>query len=129
MAILSRVVFTVEEANRTLPLLRSIVSDVAGKWQELVQVREEYGNSSPEHDRIMRELSEYVQELKTIGCHLRDFENGIVEFPSLVDGTEIRLRWKLGEESVQAVEIEDEEKPVRRHAVPEIDPEEEEAAS
>ena len=129
MAILSRVVFTVDEANRTLPLLRSIVSDVANKWQELVQVREEYGNSSPEHDRIMRELSEYVQELKTIGCHLRDFEKGIVEFPSLVDGNEIRLRWKLGEESVQPVELEEEAKPMRRQVVPEIDPEEEETAS
>ena len=129
MPILSRVVFTVEEANRTLPLLRSIVSDVANKWQELVKVREEYGKSSPEHDRIMRELSEYVQELKTIGCHLRDFENGVVEFPSLVDGNEIRLRWKLGEESVQPIELEEEAKPMRRQAVAEIDPEEEEAAS
>jgi hypothetical protein len=128
MPILSRVVFTVEEANRTLPLLRSIVSDVANKWQELVQVREEYGNSSPEHDRIMRELSDYVQELKTIGCHLRDFEQGVVEFPSLSGGTEIRLRWKLGEESVQPVELEEEAKPVRRQAIAEIDPEEEEAA-
>jgi hypothetical protein len=129
MPILSRVVFTVEEANRTLPLLRSIVSDVANKWQELVQVREEYGNSSPEHDRIMRELSEYVQELKTIGCHLRDFENGIVEFPSLAGATEIRLRWKLGEETVQPVELEEEPRPARRQAVPEVVPEEEEAAS
>jgi hypothetical protein len=129
MPILSRIVFTVEEANRTLPLLRSIVSDVANKWQELVQVREEYGNSSPEHDRIMRELSEYVQELKTIGCHLRDFESGIVEFPSLAGDQEIRLRWKLGEETVQQVELEEEPKPARRQAIPEIDPEEEEAAN
>jgi hypothetical protein len=127
MPILSRAGFTVEEANRTLPLLRSVVSDVADKWQELVQVREEYGNSSPEHDRIMRELSEYVQELKTIGCHLQDFENGIVEFPGQADGRELRLRWKLGEESVQAIPVEA-DRP-RRAPMPIVDPEEEEAAS
>ncbi len=96
----TKVVFSVEEADKTLPLVRSIVGDVADRWKELVQVREEYGNSSPEHDRIMRELAEYIQELKTIGCHLHDFESGMVEFPSVIDGEETILSWLLGEESV-----------------------------
>jgi hypothetical protein len=96
----AKVVFTVEDADKTLPLVRSIVGDVSDKWQELVKVREEYGNSSPEHDRIMRELAEYIQELKTIGCHLQDFEEGLVEFPSSIDGEEAILSWKLGEEKV-----------------------------
>ncbi len=126
MAILSRVVFTVEEANRTLPLLRSVVGDVADKWQELIRVREEYGNSSPEHDRIMRELADYVQELKTIGCHLKDFERGVVEFPALVDGKEVRLQWTLGEESVSPIDPREEIGAGHRPAVAEVDPEEEE---
>ena len=96
----SRSIFTAEEANRTLPLVRSIVADVAEQWKGLVKVREEYGNSSPEHDRIMRELAVYIQELKEIGCHLRDFERGLVDFPALMDGEEIQLSWQLGEESV-----------------------------
>lgn len=129
MAILSRVAFTVDEANRTLPLLRSIVGDVADKWRELIRVREEYGNSSPEHDRIMRELSEYVQELKTIGCHLQDFEAGIVEFPGFADGREIRLAWSLGEESVRIVEGETTVAEDRRPVLAEVDPEDEDVAS
>lgn len=96
----SKAVFTVEEANRTLPLVRSIVGDVAERWGELVKVREEYGNSSPEHDRIMRELAEFIQELKVIGCHLKDFENGLVDFPAVIEGREVALSWKLGEEAV-----------------------------
>jgi hypothetical protein len=100
MAAMSKTVFTIEDANRTLPLVRSIVSDVADRWKDLVRVRNEYGNSSPEHDQIMRELAEYIQELKEIGCHLKDFEHGLVDFPSTLDGTEIRLSWKLGEGSV-----------------------------
>lgn len=124
MPIVSRAVYTLEEANRALPLLRSIVSDVSDKWIELIQVREEYGNSSPEHDRIMRELADYVAELKIIGCHLRDFEKGIVEFPALSQGREIRLRWSLGQESFQAVEIEI-ETAEEQTELAEIDPEEE----
>lgn len=100
MAAMSKTVFTIEDANRTLPLVRSIVSDVADRWKDLVRVRNEYGNSSPEHDQIMRELAEYIQELKEIGCHLKDFEHGLVDFPSTLDGAEILLSWKLGEESV-----------------------------
>lgn len=101
MAAMSKTVFTIEDANRTLPLVRSIVSDVADRWKDLVRVRNEYGNSSPEHDQIMRELAEYIQELKEIGCHLKDFEHGLVDFPSTLDGAEIRLSWKLGEESIR----------------------------
>jgi hypothetical protein len=97
-----RVVFTVEEANRSLPLVRSIVTDVAGLWRDLLKVREDYGNSSPEHDRIMRELAEYIQELSEIGCHLRDFEEGIVDFPALLRGHETTISWRLGEDHVCA---------------------------
>ena len=96
----AKILFTVEDADRSLPLVRSIVEDVSAKWQELVHVREEYGNSSPEHDRIMRELAEYIQELKVIGCHLQDFEAGLVEFPTKIDGKDALLSWKLGEERV-----------------------------
>jgi hypothetical protein len=92
--------FTVEEANRSLPLVRSIVADVAQKWNELIEVREEYGNSSPDHDRIMRELAEYAQELRSLGCHLTDFEAGLVEFPGVVRKRRVLLSWKLGEEVV-----------------------------
>lgn len=95
-----RVVFTIEEANRSLPLVRSIVSDVAGLWRDLLKVREDYGNSSPEHDRIMRELAEYIQELHEIGCHLRDFEDGLVDFPGLLRGHDTTITWRLGQEQV-----------------------------
>jgi hypothetical protein len=101
MAAQSKISFTVEEANRTLPLVRSIVVDVAERWGDLVKVREEYGNSSPEHDRILRELAEYIQELKVIGCHLKDFEKGLVDFPATIDGKEVFLSWQLGEEDIR----------------------------
>jgi hypothetical protein len=96
-----RTVFTVEEANRSLPLVRSIVVDVAALWRDLLKARGDYGNSSPEHDRILRELAEYIQELHEIGCHLRDFEEGLVDFPAPVtSGDDATLTWRLGEAQV-----------------------------
>jgi hypothetical protein len=35
-----------------------------------------------------------------MGCLLRDIDLGIVDFPSIHDGKEVYLCWKLGEESV-----------------------------
>ena len=99
----ARNVFSVEEANRSLPLVSSIVSDVATLWHDLVKARERFGNSSPEHDHLLRELAENIQELHVIGCHLRDFETGAVDFPTLVDGHEQALTWRLGEDHVSAV--------------------------
>jgi hypothetical protein len=101
MAAQSKITFTIDEANKALPLVRSIVGDVAERWGDLVKVREEYGNSSPEHDRILRELAEYIQELKVIGCHLKDFEKGLVDFPARIDGEEVVLSWQLGEDRVR----------------------------
>lgn len=103
MAAQSKVTFTIDEANKALPLVRSIVGDVAERWGDLVKVREEYGNSSPEHDRILRELAEYIQELKVIGCHLKDFEKGLVDFPARIDGEDVVLSWQLGEDRVRHV--------------------------
>jgi len=97
-----RTVFTVEEANRSLPLVRSIVTDVATLWRDLVKARGDYGNSSPEHDRILRELAEHIQELHEIGCHLRDFEAGLVDFPAPTAHGDGALTWRLGEAEVSA---------------------------
>ncbi len=98
----ARNAFTLEEANRSLPLVRSIVADVAGLWKDLLKAREHFGNSSPEHDRILRELAENIQELHEIGCHVRDFETGSVDFPAVVAGRERALTWRLGEDHVSA---------------------------
>lgn len=96
----ARNVFTLEEADKSLPLVRSIVSDVAALWKDLLKAREHFGNSSPEHDRLLRELAENIQELHEIGCHLRDFETGWVDFPAVREGQGRPLTWRLGEEHV-----------------------------
>jgi hypothetical protein len=123
MAAQSKVTFTVDEANKTLPLVRSIVGDVAERWSDLVKVREEYGNSSPEHDRILRELAEDIQELKVIGCHLKDFEKGLVDFPATIEGEEALLSWQLGEADVRHM-IEGEGESSRRIPLPGFEEEE-----
>ena len=41
-----------------------------------------------------------VAELADIGCELKDWETGLVDFPARMSGEEVLLCWKLGEPRV-----------------------------
>ncbi len=111
--------FTVEEANATLPLVRAIVSDLAGLSQELIERRRRLtyllaGHDANDRDlyhqelvqveedmeKDARRLREYVDELRALGIEPTHGPEGIVTFPSMLDGRRVRLSWKLGEPEV-----------------------------
>ena len=109
--------FTVEQANRTLPLVRRIVEDVvrehrlrgekvverdllaAGPGAALTAAR--LVELDREIQRIGRELEAFERELRALGIQLKDPRIGLVDFPSNLDGRRVLLCWHLGEASVQ----------------------------
>lgn len=107
--------FTVDEANRTLPLVRRVVSDIVSTHRRLVERAEEYRALAAgadarvlERDEIERELREltgavnsFVGELTDIGVVSKGFETGLVDFYATLDGRPIFLCWKLGEDSIE----------------------------
>ena len=109
--------FTVDHANRTLPLVRKIVDDVVRehrRWQEAIVeldllvsgVRADLPDSRAtalerEIQRIAREIDQFEHELATLGIQLKDRRIGLIDFPSEMDGRRVLLCWQLGEESVQ----------------------------
>jgi hypothetical protein len=111
--------FTVESANRTLPLVRSIVTDIVQKFRELNDLharlevlqgsrrdaltdahREEVEEVERDFDRKKDDLKIVVDELQRLGVQLKG-PDGLVDFPALIDGREVYLCWKLGEPEVQ----------------------------
>jgi hypothetical protein len=110
-------VFTVEEANRTLPLVRRIVEDVVRQhrvWREKILELDLVASSSrPEEPRdradqlereaqsIAREIDGYQRELEELGIQLKDRRMGLVDFPSEMGGKHVLLCWRLGEGEVQ----------------------------
>ncbi len=46
----------------------------------------------------LRDAVERVQEL---GCVVKDLEIGLVDFPTLLRGTEVYLCWKMGEPAIE----------------------------
>ncbi len=103
--------FTVEQANRMLPLVRRIVEDLVvshGAWQQAVGQFEMASNaiaSDAEHfqretERLAREIDGYLRELGELGVEFKGFEQGLIDFPSELEGRPIYLCWQLGESAV-----------------------------
>ena len=109
--------FTVDEANRTLPLVKRIVEDLVRDhrlWEEKVREFElATAGSSPEHPDVIAELLQieaqrlasdiehYIAELNDLGVICKGMDTGLVDFRGQIDGREVFDCWKLGEPSVQ----------------------------
>jgi len=109
--------FTVDQANRTLPLVRRIVEDIvrehrrrgekvverdllaAGTGPELAAAR--LAALDREIQAIGREVEGFERELRALGIQLKDPRIGLVDFPSNLEGRRVLLCWHLGEVSVQ----------------------------
>lgn len=109
--------FTVDQANRTLPLVRKIVQDVVAfhrRWREtILELDLAVSTARPEASRgsaleleqkaqgIARDLEACQRELDELGIQLKDPRLGLVDFPSEILGRPMLLCWRLGEPEVR----------------------------
>ncbi|HZL34830.1 MAG TPA: DUF2203 domain-containing protein [Tepidisphaeraceae bacterium] len=100
--------FTLLQANQSLPLVRRIVGDIVHTHQQAVTLQDEIAACGPKRqnelkDRLesaMHHLEDYVDELSEVGCELKDYEAGLIDFTGRHRGHDICLCWRLGEENV-----------------------------
>lgn len=118
----SKKYFTVEEANHTLPLVRAIVADIVRQYAEIKERKErlerlqkskrstqresdafysdELAHIEVEVEREFETLQGYIKELEKIGVELKDLSIGLIDFRARLDGRDVYLCWKLGEDDV-----------------------------
>ena len=105
---LPRSCYTLDQANRSLPLVRRIVRDIVnahgGSVQLQAKIEEAPARDLPAlRDQLavaLRQRQQYVVELEALGVELKDLATGLVDFPGRCEGRDVYLCWKLGEESV-----------------------------
>lgn len=103
-------IFTVEEANALLPEVRIIAAKIQRAHRKLSQFREQAKEAAKAAEQggggmangvvyatILSDLTTQMAELEALGVQLKDFERGLVDFPSLRDGRVVLLCWQLGE--------------------------------
>lgn len=97
--------FTPSEARKTLPLVRKIVKDILDTSREMRLIADEIGGQVEKDPRIQKmadSIEEFMQELEEIGCFFKDwnFQIGLVDFPSIIDGKEVYLCWRSDEDDI-----------------------------
>ncbi|MCE9532605.1 MAG: DUF2203 domain-containing protein [Planctomycetes bacterium] len=100
--------YTLTEANKTLPLVKAIVSDISALAHSMRERHEKLENTTgSERDEIENtlesdqdRLQELIDELSELGIELKDFFTGLIDFPCWNNGREVYLCWKLGEPTI-----------------------------
>jgi hypothetical protein len=112
-------VFTVAEANASLPLVRAITRDLVRASRELLDRRErvrlllsgrrlasgnpyddELAQIEEQLDRDAQRVQEYIAELQDLGVEVKSALDGLLDFPARLQGRLVFLCWKLGEDQV-----------------------------
>ena len=111
--IVGRRYFSVAQAERALVLVNRIVADMVGWYGRLLDLQErvEAGQSSrnpgdpsesvrSEIVKTADKLHSCLLELDDVGVEFKDWEAGVVDFPCIAGGREVRLCWQYGDEQV-----------------------------
>jgi hypothetical protein len=53
-----------------------------------------------EHEKAVQEAKDTLAEIEEIGVQVKDLEQGLLDFPSVIDGKNVLLCWKLGEKEI-----------------------------
>ena len=103
-------IFTIQEANALLPSVRVILARIQRAHRRLSKYREEARKAAEAAEQggggiadgvtyalVLTEMTSQMSELDTLGVQLKDFERGLIDFPSLRDGRVVLLCWQMGE--------------------------------
>ena len=110
--------FTLAEAERTLPLVRRIVADLMAeypRWRAAVGrfellsagARADWGETVEQaaaRDEVTAaaaRINDDLKELEAIGCVFKGFDAGLVDFYTLRDDRPVFLCWKMGEARIE----------------------------
>jgi hypothetical protein len=102
--------FTVQEANALLPSVRLILAKIQRAHRKLSSYRDDARKAAEAAEQggggvadgvayaeILHELTSQMSDLEALGVQLKDYERGLIDFPSLRDGRVVLLCWQMGE--------------------------------
>jgi hypothetical protein len=112
--------FERNEAEELLPMIASVLTDAREEKQKMDALDRDLAQAAakimvmggwiPPHrelaeKRLLRDQSrdkikQAIEQIQEIGCVLKDLDEGLVDFPALLDGREVYLCWKLGEKRI-----------------------------
>jgi hypothetical protein len=112
--------FTLSEAQTLLPVLEALLkrAQAAGKRAaelgfEMQQLSQriflsgglhvnvaQTARRRAEREKALKEATDTVAEIDEIGVQVKDLEQGLLDFPCVMEGKTVLLCWKLGEKEI-----------------------------
>ena len=104
--------FSVEQANSSLPLVRRIVQDIVPAAKKVRDLQEQLEslqkNGDPDQTestiaeltKAREQYQQFRDELSRVGCRLADETSGTVEFQAVINAKQVVLSWRVGESEI-----------------------------
>jgi hypothetical protein len=104
--------FTVEEANTVLPEVKPLMADLLEKRARVMVQRQGLGSllddilvdvGGPALNELVQEfeaIENLIEQIQSYGCFVKDINVGLLDFPAEIDGKQVFLCWRYGEDEV-----------------------------
>lgn len=104
--------YSIDEVNAVLPQINDLLGEllerrgrVVTQRQELLEIVSDYRSNvgSATASGVVQEfirIERLIDQVKSYGCVIKDLNAGLIDFLSRVDGREVYLCWRYGEEPV-----------------------------
>lgn len=104
--------YTPEEANTLLPEMTTLIKKLQ-RHQD--KVRQLVGKAEMPIPPVMYNLGsqvgssmavefiaieQIIETIQSYGGQIKDIDDGLIDFPGVIDGREVWLCWKMGEDSI-----------------------------
>ena len=113
--------FTLAQAQHLLPQVESAIREAIALKAEYQQAESDcqqfqrritlQGGVMVDHSKLLdrkhrrdssaRGLQESIEKIHEYGCLVKDLDVGLIDFPTLFNGQEVYLCWKVGESGIQ----------------------------
>jgi hypothetical protein len=113
--------FTLTQAEKLLPQVESAIREAIARKAEYDQSEAEWqsfserlvvtGGMHVDRSRVLEQKSrresaallvkDSIERVHEFGCQVKDLDIGLIDFPTLFNGAEVCLCWKLGERGIQ----------------------------
>jgi len=102
--------YDIDAANARLPEVGDLLTLLRDQRAELIRLRDEAAAEDIDETELRRlrlrmqgiidQMQAAVGRIDSLSISLRDIETGLIDFPALVNGRQVCLCWRLGEDAI-----------------------------
>jgi hypothetical protein len=120
--------FSLREAERLRAQIEPILIETIESRRKMAELEEQLGalqeriqrsggllvsyddaaNLQVERTRLEEAIQAAIERIHSTGCIVKDLEVGLLDFPARIDGQDVYLCWKLGEDRIRFYHRQDE---------------------